>query len=79
MTANLPIRPPEIPAVVDCVRLYTVATAAQRLEVGVDWIYERIASRVLPVVELGDSRRNQRIRADDLQRFIDSRTSGPPR
>ncbi|WP_120338092.1 helix-turn-helix domain-containing protein [Cryobacterium soli] len=63
-------------AVVESVRLYTVATVAQRLEVGVDWVYERIASGVLPVVELGDTRRNQRIRADHLQEFINSRTFG---
>jgi hypothetical protein len=33
---------------------------------------------VLPVVELGDTRRNQRLRADHLQQFIDSRTFGRP-
>jgi excisionase family DNA binding protein len=76
MAEDLPGRPQTGAAVVDSVRLYTVATVALRLEVGVDWVYERIASGVLPVVELGDTRRNQRIRADDLQRFIDSRTSG---
>lgn len=57
-------------------RLLKVADAAERLSVGIDWIYERIKRGEIPVVELGDTRKNQRIRESDLQRFIDDRTYG---
>lgn len=58
--------------------LLKVADAAERLSVGIDWVYERIKRGEIPVVELGDTRKNQRIRESDLQRFIDDRTYGNP-
>ncbi|WP_341935303.1 helix-turn-helix domain-containing protein [Microbacterium sp. LWO14-1.2] len=57
-------------------RLLKVSVAAERLSVGIDWVYERIKRGELPVVELGDTRKNQRIRESDLQRFISDRTYG---
>lgn len=63
-------------AVVECVRLYSVATVAERLEVSKGWVYSRIKSGELPVVELGDTKTKQRVRADTLQALIDSRTFG---
>lgn len=63
---------------VEAVRLYSVATVAERLEVSKVWVYERINSGQLAVVELGSTRAKQRIRADVLQSFIDSRSFGAP-
>jgi excisionase family DNA binding protein len=57
-------------------RHYTVAESASLLSVGVDWIYERIRDGRLTVIELGDERKNQRIAATVLQKFIDLRTFG---
>lgn len=57
-------------------RLLKVADAAERLAVGTDWIYERINRGEIPVVELGDTRKNQRILESDLLVFIDERTHG---
>lgn len=56
--------------------LLKVTDAAKRLAVGRDWIYRRIESGELPVVELGDTRKNQRIRESDLDSFIAARTYG---
>lgn len=61
---------------IEAVRCYSVASVAKHLEVSTDYVYERIKSNDLPVVELGHGRAKQRIRADDLQAFIDSRTFG---
>lgn len=58
------------------VRLYTVADAALLLDVGKDYIYRAIAADELAVTELGHGRAKQRVRADVLQAFIDSRTYG---
>jgi excisionase family DNA binding protein len=63
-------------SVIEAVRLYSVATVALRLEVGKDWVYERINNGQLAVVELGTTRAKQRIRADVLQAFIDSHSFG---
>ena len=63
---------------VEAVRLYSVTTVAERLEVSRVWVYERIKSGELSVVELGSTRAKQRIRADVLQSFIDSRSFGGP-
>jgi excisionase family DNA binding protein len=60
----------------EAVRLYSVATVAEMLEVSPPWVYERIRSGVLAVVEIGDTKSKQRIRADVLQAFIDSRSFG---
>lgn len=57
-------------------RLLKVVEVAERLGVGVDWVYRRIESSEFAVVELGDSRKNQRIAESELQRFIDERTYG---
>lgn len=64
-------------ATTEAVRLYSVATVAERLEVSKDWVYDRISSGVLAVVELGNTKAKQRIRADVLQAFIDSHSFDP--
>lgn len=60
----------------DSVRLYSVKDAAERISMSERWLYLRIAAGEIPVVELGGTRAKTRIRADDLQAFIDSRTHG---
>ena len=55
-------------------RLYSVAAVAKLFEVSTDWVYDRINSGALAVVELGDGKAKQRISVTELQRFIDSRT-----
>lgn len=60
----------------DAVRLYPVSKAAEVLGVSVNYVYDRIQNGDIPVVELGEGRAKQRVRADDLQAFIDSRTYG---
>lgn len=62
----------------EAVRLYPVAAAAELLGVSRYYIYDRINQGLLPVVELGTGRAKQRVRADDLQAFIDARTYGSP-
>lgn len=57
-------------------QLLKVAEVAERLRVSRFWVYRRIESGDIPVVELGDTRKNQRIRESDLQAFIDARTYG---
>ena len=54
-------------------RLLKVAEVAEILGVGIDWVYERIKRGELPVVELGDTRKNQRITESDLASFIRDR------
>jgi len=63
-------------AVVEAVRCYSVAAVAERLDMSTDWVYARIKAGELGVVELGSTRSKQRIRADVLQAFIDSRSFG---
>ena len=54
---------------------YKVAKVAELLDVGVDWVYERIrAGEFKTIVELGEGRGNQRIPASEVQRFLDART-----
>ena len=60
----------------EAVRLYPVAKAAEVLGVSPDYVYDRINEGIIRVVELGSGRAKQRVRADDLQAFIDSRTYG---
>lgn len=62
----------------EAVRLYSVAAAADMLGVSRQWVYDRINNGQIRVVELGDARSKQRVRADDLQAFIDGRTFGAP-
>lgn len=58
-------------------RLYTVADAAAQLDTGKDYVYDRIKAGDLRIVELGtNTRKKIRVRADDLQLFIDARTHG---
>ncbi|MBW1639284.1 helix-turn-helix domain-containing protein [Microbacterium resistens] len=56
--------------------LLKVGDAAERLSVSRYWIYRRIESGEIPVVELGDTRKNQRIRESDLDSLIAARTYG---
>lgn len=56
--------------------LLKVAEVADRLGVGIDWVYDRIKRGEIPVVELGDTRKNQRINETDLAAFIAARTHG---
>lgn len=65
---NEPHAAPRLP------RLLKVEEAADVLGVSRFWVYRRIQSGELPVVELGDRRKNQRISEVDLQTFIDART-----
>ena len=62
----------------EAVRLYSVAAVAERLEMSRDWVYDQINAGKLRAVELGDTRAKTRVRADDLQAFIDARTFGMP-
>jgi excisionase family DNA binding protein len=63
----------DIPAV-EAVRLYSVAKVAEQLDMSRECVYERIRRGELRKVELGDTTAKTRVRADDLQRFIDERT-----
>lgn len=56
--------------------LLKVSEVAERLGVGRDWVYTRINRGEIPVVELGDTRKNQRVRESDLEAFIEARTYG---
>lgn len=66
--------PPHTPEALEAVRLYPVAKAADLISMSRTWVYEQIKEGRLPVVEFGSTRAKQRIRADDLQKFIDART-----
>lgn len=57
-------------------RLLKVADVAARLGVGKDWVYRRIEAGELPVVELGDTRKNQRVTEAALTAFVEARTYG---
>ncbi|MGM7671457.1 helix-turn-helix transcriptional regulator [Microbacterium sp. A93] len=56
--------------------LLKVTDVAERLGVNKSWVYARINRGEIPVVELGDTRKNQRIRESDLDSFIAARTYG---
>lgn len=60
----------------EAVRLYRPTEVAKILDVSYDWVNDRINGGKLPYVELGTSSAKRRIRADDLQAFIDARTFG---
>jgi excisionase family DNA binding protein len=66
------------PQIEDAVRLYSVRTVAERLEMSRVWVYAQIDAGSLRAVELGSSRAKTRVRSDDLQAFIDARTFGKP-
>lgn len=57
-------------------QLLKVAEVAKRLGVSSDGVYTRIERGEIPVVELGDTRKNQRVRESDLTAFIDRNTYG---
>lgn len=57
-------------------RQYSVKSAAELLEVSVQYIYDRIDDGELPRrLDLGGTKAKYRIPATDLQAFIDNRTS----
>jgi len=62
--------------VLEVERHYSVATVAELLEVSKPWVYARISTGELPVVELGDTKAKQRISASTLQAYLDRRTYG---
>jgi excisionase family DNA binding protein len=64
----------DIPKAVEAVRLYAISHVAERLEVSETWVRKQIHDGRLRAVELGSTRAKTRVRADDLQRFIDERT-----
>ncbi|WP_404285402.1 helix-turn-helix domain-containing protein [Glutamicibacter arilaitensis] len=54
--------------------VYNVREAANLLDVGKDYLYERINAGEIPTIQLGSPLRSmRRIAASDLQAFIDSR------
>ncbi|WP_189318452.1 hypothetical protein [Microbacterium oleivorans] len=57
-------------------RLFKVVEVAERLGAGVDWVYARIQQGELAVIELGDTRKNQRVGEDALAAFLTERTHG---
>lgn len=70
MTATEPTAPGALPVLV-----VTALEAARILGMSREWVYDRIADGELRRVNLGtDARKIWRIRLDDLQEFIDSRT-----
>ncbi|MFJ2542732.1 helix-turn-helix transcriptional regulator [Microbacterium sp. NPDC087589] len=54
-------------------RLLKVTEVAETLGVSRAWVYRRIEAGELPVVELGNTRKNQRIDETDLAEFISTR------
>lgn len=58
-------------------RLLKVAEVAQHLGVGIDWVYRRIERGELAVIELGETRKNQRVSESTLAAFLAARTYGP--
>jgi len=54
-------------------RLLKVAEVTEILGVGIDWVYERIRRGEIPVVELGDTRKNQRVTESDLTDYVRAR------
>lgn len=56
--------------------LYTVADAAEILGVKPNYLYERIRDNRIATVNLGsEAKPKLRLRADDLQQFIQDRTT----
>ena len=59
------------------VRLYTVVEAGKVLGVSRGFVYKMINDGEIRTVELGTNCKSKmRVRADDLQSFIDARTHG---
>lgn len=59
---------------VETVRLYPIPMVAEILGMSRVWVYDQIKRGRLGVVDLGDKRSKQRVRADTLQAFVDART-----
>ncbi|WP_187270726.1 helix-turn-helix domain-containing protein [Lacisediminihabitans profunda] len=55
---------------------YSVAKAAELLDVSRAWVYTRIQSGEIRVVELGGGQAKQRISTVELQRYLDRRAYG---
>lgn len=65
------------PSAGEAVRLYTVPEAASVLGVSRGFVYSLINAGEIRAVELGTNCKGKmRVRADDLQSFIDGRTHG---
>ena len=62
----------------EAVRLYSTKAAADLLCMSDDWVRARIKDGTLRAVEMGTGRQKWRVRADDLQAFIDARTDQAP-
>jgi excisionase family DNA binding protein len=61
---------------VEVERQYSVKSAAELLDVSIDYVYARLEDGELPRrLDLGGGKAKYRIPASDLQRFIDSRTT----
>lgn len=57
-------------------RLYTVADAAEALGVSQSYLYEQIREGRISTVELGTDKKSKlRIRASELEAFIEARTT----
>lgn len=54
--------------------LLKVVEVAERLAVSTYWVYDRINAGEIPVVELGSTRKNQRVTESALRTFIAERT-----
>lgn len=62
-------------AATEAMRTYSVKSAASILDTSEDYVLARIKDGSIPRhLDLGSSRPKYRVRADDLQDFIDSRT-----
>lgn len=55
-------------------RLYTVKEAAEQLGVSIPFIYKRIEKGHIPYVDIGLGRAKTRIRATDLENYIQAHT-----
>ncbi|MCT1366590.1 helix-turn-helix domain-containing protein [Rothia sp. p3-SID1597] len=55
-------------------RLYTVKEAAEQLGVSIPFIYKRIEKGHIPYVDIGIGRAKTRIRATDLENYIQAHT-----
>lgn len=60
----------------EAVRFYHPTEVAKILDASYDWVNDWVNSGALPYVELGTTSAKRRIRADDLQAFVDARTFG---
>lgn len=59
-------------------RLLEVSEVAEVLDVGIDWVYDRLKRDGIPVGELEDTRKTQRVARAALEAFIAERTHPGP-